>query len=294
MSQFPLKSAMRPDADHPLMSVALENQPISYTSRHAILYALGVGFGGDPKSGKELAYVWERPLLKTLPTLATMLPALDFLQDSDWDGHQALHIGQRLEMYRPLPAAGNLLANQRVVAVYDGAAAQGTCIVVQSDIRLANDDSAVFKLVSTLVAPADGAYNQPLAARSISHRLPARSPDLSCSIATRFDQALLFRLSGDNNPLHADMHAAQAAGFNGPLLHGRCLLGIAGRAILRTICDYDYTLITGIEAAFVAPAYPGEVLTTDMWQERNIVSFRCSVKERKTIVVDYGKCTLAA
>lgn len=293
MAQFVLKSAMRPDADHPLLSVALEDQPISYTSRDAILYALGVGFGGDPKWGKELAYVFERPLLNTLPTLATMLPGLELLTDAAWDGRQALHVGQRLEMYRPLPAAGNLLANQRVIAVYDSGAEQGTRIVVQSDVRLASDETAVFKLVSTLVAPADGAYNQTLAARPVSHRLPTRSPDLSCSIATRLDQALLFRLSGDSNPLHADLHAAQAAGFNGPLLHGRCLLGIAGRAILRTICDYDYTLITGIEAAFVAPAYPGDVLTTDMWQERNIVSFRCTVKERKTIVVDNGQCTLA-
>ncbi len=294
MSQFVLKSAVRPDTDHPLLSVALDDQPISYSDRDAILYALGVGFGADPKFGKELAYVFEQPMLKTLPTFSTMLLGLDFLEDAAWDVRQALHIGQRLEMYRPLPAAGNLLANQRVIAVYDDGSEQGIRIVVQSDVRLASDDTAVFKLVSTLVAPADRAYSQPPAGKSMSNRMPRRSPDLSCSIATRLDQALLFRLSGDNNPLHTDLHAAQAAGFNGPLLHGRCLLGIAGRAILRTICDYDYTLITGIEAAFVAPAYPGDVLTTDMWQERNIVSFRCSVKERKAIVVDNGKCTLAA
>ena len=294
MSPFVLKSGVTPDADHPLMAVALEDQPINYTSRDAILYALGVGFGSDPELGKELSYVFERPLLKTLPTLATMLPGLDFPKDAAWDGRQALHIGQRLEMYRPLPAASNLLANQRVIAVDDGGPKYGMCIVVQSDVRLASDETAVFKLVSTLVTPADGAYSRPLAAATTPHRLPTRSPDLSCSIATRVDQALLFRLSGDSNPLHADLDAAQAAGFTGPLLHGRCLLGIASRAILRTICDYDHTLITGIEAAFVAPAYPGDVLTTDMWQERNIVSFRCSVKDRRTIVVDNGKCTLSA
>jgi acyl dehydratase len=294
MSQFVLTSGVSPDADHPLMTVALEDQPINYTSRDVILYALGVGFGSDPRLGKELAYVFERPLLKTLPTLATMLPGPDFPEDAAWDGRQALHLDQRLEMYRPLPAASNLLANQRVIAVDDGGPKQGVRIVVQSDVRLASDETAVFKLVSTLVTPADGAYSRPLRAATMSHQLPTRSPDLSCSIATRVDQALLFRLSGDNNPLHADLHAARAAGFNGPLLHGRCLLGIAGRAILRTICDYDHTLMTGIEAAFVAPAYPGDVVTTDMWQERNIVSFRCSVKDRNTIVVDNGKCTLSA
>ena len=294
MSQLVLNTGVTTDADHSLLSLAVEDQPISYTSRDAILYALGVGFGGDPRFGKELAYVFEQPLLKTLPTLATMLPALDFPADAAWDGQQALHVGQRLEIYRPLPAASNLLANQRVTDVYDGGPDQGMRIVVQSDVRLASDDTAVFALASTLVAPADAAYSHPLAVGSRSHGLPTRSPDLSCNIATRVDQALLFRLSGDRNPVHADLYTAQAAGFRGPLLHGRCLLGIASRAILRTICDYDYTLITGIEAAFVAPAYPGDVLTTEMWQERNIVSFRCLVKDRSTIVVDNGKCTLAA
>ena len=294
MSQFVLKSGVTPEVDHALMSVAVEDQPITYSSRDAILYALGVGFGSDPDLGKELAYVFEWPLLKTLPTLGTMLPGLEFLEDAAWDGQQALHTGQRLEMYRPLPAASSLLANQRVISVDDGGPEKGMRIAVQSDVRLASDETAVFSLVSTLVTPADDAYSRTLASETTSHRLPTRSPDLSCSMATRVDQALLFRMSGDSNPLHADLHAAQAAGFNGPLLHGRCLLGIAVRAILRTICDYDHTLITGIEAAFVAPAYPGDVLTTDMWQERNIVSFRCSVKDRKAVVVDNGKCTLTA
>jgi acyl dehydratase len=124
--------------------------------------------------------------------------------------------------------------------------------------------------------------------------LPGRHPDLSCSSTTRPDQALLFRLSGDRNPLHVDPAAAREAGFTRPLLHGRCSYGIACRAILSTICDYDHTLITGFDARFAAPAYPGDTLTTDMWQDRNIVSFRCSVKARNSIVLSNGKCTLAA
>jgi acyl dehydratase len=165
-------------------------------------------------------------------------------------------------------------------------------VVVQSDVRLASDDTAVFSLTSVLVAPPNRAFQRPTSDGTTPHELPARSPDLSGILRTRPDQALLFRLSGDRNPLHGDAELAQSAGFDGPLLQGRCLFGIACRAILRTICDYDSTLITGMEARFVAPAYPGETVTTEMWQERNIVSFRCSVKARKSVVVDNGKCTL--
>jgi len=109
----------------------------------------------------------------------------------------------------------------------------------------------------------------------------------------RPDQALLYRLNGDRNPLHADPAAAQAAGFQAPILHGLCSYGIACRAILKTICDYDFTLINGFDVRFSAPVYPGDILTTEMWQDRNVVSFRCQVKERDKVVLNNGKCTLS-
>jgi acyl dehydratase len=293
MTQAGLKATATPGSDHSMLATSVEDQPIAYSSRDAMLYALGIGFGNDPQFSKELAYVFEEPLLKALPTFSTMLPSLDFPCHPEWDGHRALHIGQKFELFRPLPpAGGNLLANQRVVEVQEGGPDRGMQVVVQSDVRLASDDTAVFSLTSVLVAPPNRAFQRPTSDGTTPHELPARSPDLSGNLRTRPDQALLFRLSGDRNPLHGDAELAQSAGFDGPLLQGRCLFGIACRAILRTICDYDSTLITGMEARFVAPAYPGETVTTEMWQERNIVSFRCSVKARKTVVVDNGKCTL--
>jgi acyl dehydratase len=123
--------------------------------------------------------------------------------------------------------------------------------------------------------------------------MPKRGPDLSCDLPTRPNQALLFRLSGDRNPLHADPDTAKAAGFDAPIMHGRCTSGIACHAILKTICDYDFTLITGFDVRYSAPVYPGDIITTDMWQDRNVVSFRCRVKERDVVVINNGKCTLA-
>jgi acyl dehydratase len=276
-----------------LLATAIEDQPVRYTDKDAMLYALGVGFCGTADDARELPYAYESPVLKTVPTFASMLLSGDFLADSGLDAGRILLAGLRLELYRPLPAAAEFLVNRRVLGVYDNGATHGAMISVQSEARMAKGDAAVFTLGSTLIARGDGGIGGPRGVPPERHVLPERDPDLSCSSPTRPDQALLFRLSGDRNPLHADHEAARAAGFPRPLLHGRCTYGIACRAILDTICNYDHTLITGFDARFSAPVYPGDTLTTDMWQDRNIVSFRCSVKARNSVVLSNGKCTLA-
>lgn len=277
-----------------LMSTAVKGDPCSYSSKDTILYALGVGFGADPLDGQELPYVYENPSLKTVPTLASMLLPSDFLQDCGWDYKQVLHGEQRLDLYRPMPPSAELLADRRVVAVYDRGAKRGARIMVESEVRLARDDTVLFSLGNTLIARGDGGFGGPGGPGPLPHKLPKRDPDLSCRLPTRPDQALLFRLSGDPNPLHADPQVARAAGFDAPLLHGRCTAGVACRAILKTICDFDYTLIRGFDVKFSAPVFPGDVLTTDMWQDRNVVSFRCHVEERNSVVINNGKCTLVA
>ncbi len=103
-----------------------------------------------------------------------------------------------------------------------------------------------------------------------------------------------FQATGDLNPLHIDPAVAKGAGFKAPILHGLCTFGVACNAVLKTICDYDYTLIEGFDARFSAPVYPGDTITTNMWQDGNIVSFECEVKARESIVLRNGKCSLAA
>ena len=124
--------------------------------------------------------------------------------------------------------------------------------------------------------------------------MPDREPDLVCDLSTRPDQALLFRLSGDFNPLHVDPATAQQAGFERPILHGRCTFGIACHAVLKTVCNYDFTLIREIAGRFSSPVYPGDVITTEMWQDGNVVSFCCRVLSRNVTVINNGCCTLQA
>lgn len=275
-----------------LKAVASCDQPVSYRERDAMLYAIGIGFGGNPLDGKELAYAYESPSLRTVPTFAAVLLPDDFLADCGWDDRRVVRGSQRLEVYRPLPPAADLLVNWRVVAAHDRGPDKGSRIIVQCEARLARDDTALFALGTTLVAR-NGGHGGAFGDAPAHHALPSREPDLSCDLATRPDQALLFRLSGGRSPVHADPEVARTAGFQRPLLQARCTAGIACRAILKTICDYDYTLIKGFDVHFTGAVYPGETLTTDMWQERNVVSFRCTVRERGAVVLDNGKCTLA-
>jgi acyl dehydratase len=277
-----------------LMATEVADLALSYDDSEAILYALSVGMGRDPLHPKELPYVFEQgEPFKTLPTLATVLVPDMFPPGLGWDFSQVLHSEQRMQLYRPLPAKADLLINKRVANVFDWGPRKGALFLFEAEGRLASDDTVLFTLGCTVMARGDGGFGGPSGTGPRPHRAPQRDPDLSCDISTRKDQALLFRLTGDRNPLHADPSKASAAGFDVPILHGMCTYGIACRAILQTICDYDHTLIEGFDARFTAPVLPGDVITTDMWQDGNIVSFRCTVKERDVIVLRNGKCTLA-
>lgn len=277
-----------------LIATTIADIETRYGDTETMLYAQSIGFGRDPLDSKELPYVFEQGQpLQTVPTLASAIVPDMFPPDLGWDYSQVLHAEQRLQLYRPLPPAADLRLDKRVVEVFDRGPKRGAIFLFEVDGRLAKDDTVLFTLGATVVARGDGGFGGPAGSGPKPHRVPRRDPDLSCDSPTRIDQALMFRLNGDRNPLHADPQVAAGAGFQVPILHGLCTYGIACRAILRTICDYDYTLIEGFDARFSLPVLPGDTITTDMWQDGNIVSFQCSVKERDEVVLRNGKCTLA-
>ena len=279
-----------------LMSKVELDLPFSYTDADAMLYALSIGMARDPMDARELPFVYEQGKGRgphTVPTLATVLVPDMFPRDLGWDYTQVLHSEQRMQLYRPLPPAADLLINKRVVDAFDRGPKLGALILLEAEGRLAADDTVLFTLGCTVVARGDGGFGGPKGKGIPPHRPPRREPDLSCDIDTRPDQALLYRLTGDRNPLHADPARAQAVGFERPILHGLCTFGIACRAIMQTICDYDYTLIREFDARFSAPVLPGDTITTDMWQDGNVVSFACTVRERDAEVLRNGRCVLA-
>ena len=281
------------DYDH-LMASAVNDLPLTYRDTETMLYAQSIGFGWDPVDRKELPFVFEQGYgLRSVPTMASVLVPEMFPPDLGWDFDQVLHAEQRLQLHRALPVAAELLVNKRVTEAFDRGPRHGAMLLFEAEGRLAADDTVVFTMGTTVIARGDGGFGGQPGSGPPPHRAPRRDPDLCCESPTRVDQALLFRLNGDRNPLHADPDVAARAGFDVPILHGLCTYGIACRAIMKTICDYDDTLIRQFDARFSAPVMPGDTIRTDMWQDGNIVSFRCTATERNVIVLRNGKCTLA-
>ncbi|MDG2108027.1 MAG: MaoC/PaaZ C-terminal domain-containing protein [Woeseiaceae bacterium] len=276
-----------------LMATEDIDLPLSYDDADSILYALSVGMGTDPLDLRELPYVYEQDkIFKIVPTFASVLVPDMFPPGLGWDFSQVLHSEQRMHLHSPLPQKADLLINKRVSDVFDWGPRKGALFLFEAEGRLASNDTLLFTLGCTVMARGDGGFGGPNGKGPRPHRAPKRNPDFSCDLSTREDQALLFRLTGDRNPLHADPREAAKAGFDRPILHGMCSYGIACRAILKTICNYDYSLIESFDARFTSPVVPGDIITTDIWKDGNIVSFRCTVKERETMVLRNGKCVL--
>jgi acyl dehydratase len=276
-----------------LMSLEATNEPITYTDRETILYALSVGMGRDPLNASELPYVYEGNGLKTVPSLATVLMRIPILV-AGLDMVKLLHGEQRLTMHHPIPPEGDLLCDSRVSGVYDKGPGKGAIVLMEANVRTAAEGKALFTATTVFFARGDGGAGGPGGAAPRPHAVPDRAPDSTCAVETRPDQALLYRLNIDRNPLHADPAVAKRAGFNAPILHGLCAYGNVCRALLKSVCDYDHRRIAGLDVRFSAPIYPGETIDVDIWRDGNVVSFRCRVSDRNLVVMDNGKCTLTS
>jgi acyl dehydratase len=248
--------------------------------------------GRDPLDANELPYVYEKTALRTVPSMATVLTRIPLLKDCGYDYTRVVHGEQRLTLHRPLPAQGDIIANARVVAAYDKGAGKGALIYTETDVRLADGGQALYTLLSCTFARGDGGFGGPSGSGPAPHPIRARAPDLTETFETRADQALLYRLNGDRNPLHADPGLAQRVGFPMPILHGLCTYGIACRAILKMAAGYDHRRITALDVRFSKPVYPGETIETQMWLDGGTVSFRCIVSRRGAVVIDHGRCLL--
>ncbi len=277
-----------------LMGLKRDGDRFSYTERETMLYAIGIGMGADPLNRDELSYVFEQPALRAVPSMATVLARVPLLKDCGYDYTKVVHGEQHLTLHRPLPPEGELIASARVTAAYDKGAGRGAVIYTEAVVRSAADGKPMFTLAGSTFARGDGGFGGPSGSGPHPHAIPDRKPDATAILPTRRDQALLYRLNGDRNPLHADPDLARRVGFPAPILHGLCTYGIACRAILQTIAAYDHTRIAGFDVRFSAPVYPGEAIATDMWVDGTVVSFRCRIPERNDVVViNNGRCALA-
>ena len=265
------------------------------TTRDTILYALGVGLGQDPMDTQQLQFVYE-PGLKALPTMAIVLgyPGPWYVQaDAGVTRSHVVHGEQGFRIHRPLPVEGTVVGKTRCTGVVDKGTGKGALLLTECEVRDKATDGLVCTLTSTSFARADGGFGGPTGPVKPVHAIPETPAQLVCDLVTRPEAALVYRLSGDYNPLHADPAAAKKAGYDQPILHGRCTFSIAGHAILKTLCGYDPARLVSMEGRFSSPVYPGETIRTEMWLSGNVVTFRSTVPARGVTVLNNGRAEIA-
>ena len=264
------------------------------TRRDTILYALGVGLGADPCDADQLRFVYEDGLL-ALPTMAIILG-----YPGPWHEHpdtgitrsHVVHGEQGFRILKPLPVEGDVLGKTRVTGVVDKGKDKGALVMTDSTVRDKTSGEVICTLTSTAFCRADGGFGGPDGPVSTPHRIPDAPAQHVCDLPVLPQAALIYRLSGDYNPLHADPAYAQRAGFKMPILHGRCTFSIAGHAILKTLCGYDPARFVSMQGRFSAPVYPGETIRTEMWRDGNVVSFRSTVPARGVTVLNNGRAEI--
>ena len=260
--------------------VGKELDPLEFTfkNKDVILYALGIGAGA---TRDELKYVYESEL-ETLPTFGVVPPfgalmGIIGMKGMDINLAMLLHGEQYLELYRPIPTEGKLISYPKIAGIYD----KGKGAVVEIDVitKTAKDEPVFMNRFSTFIRGEGGFGGD--RGPDPGNEPPDREPDKVVAMQTLPQQALLYRLSGDFNPLHADYGFAAMGGFDKPILHGLCTFGFAGRAALQEYCSNDAAKFKAIKVRFSRHVFPGETIVTEMWQdEPDKVILRCKTAER--------------
>jgi acyl dehydratase len=267
----------------------------TYTERDTILYALGVGLGQDPVDENCLGFVFEDGL-RVLPSQSVVLAYPGFWAkepDTGIDWVRLLNAGQELIVHKALPSAATVAATTRVTKIIDKGPRVGALVVSERTVTDKFSGDEYCTVISTWLCRGDGGCGGPDKPSSAPDPIPDRSPDKVCDLPTSPQQALIYRLSGDYNPLHASPSAARAAGFKAPILHGLCTFGVATHAIVKTCCDYDPARLLRIRLRFSAPVYPGDTIRTEIWlQDDDQIAFLCRSVEQDTVVINNGYATV--
>lgn len=267
---------------------------VSYGPRDCILYALGIGLGMDPLDSRQLKFVYERAGLQAFPTMAAVLGWPGRMTDPAFGLDETMVVAAELKvtLARPLAAADDLVSRPRIREVVDRGPG-GPAIILAARDLLARDGTPVACVESNLLARKHGGFGGRTSTLPEPHAIPDGEPERVCDLPTPPNLALLYRLTGDENPLHADPERAKAAGFSRPILHGAATFGIAAHAVLRQL-DYSVERLASISARFSRPVFPGETIRTEIWPAPTHISFQCRVIGRDDIVLSNGLATVRA
>lgn len=273
----------------------------SYTTRDTILYALGIGMGSDPLNRDELRFVYEKNL-QTVPTMASVLASPGFwMRDNrelGIDAVKLVHGEQSVTLHAALPVAGTVIGRTRVTRIVDKGEGKGAIIQTEKKLFNAATDQLLATVEQAVFCRGDGGFSKvgggggdeagPALAAT-----PEVAPDQVIDLTTRADAALLYRLSGDLNPLHADPDVATQAGFPKPILHGLATYGVVCRALLADFCGNDPARLRSIRTRMSSPVFPGETIRVECWRKPEGVAFRARILARDVTVLSHGHADLS-
>jgi acyl dehydratase len=258
------------------------------------LYALGVGLGQDPTDEQQLAFVYEKNL-KVLPTFPVVLGYSAFTFNRPELGITLSHVvhGEHtVRVHAPIATEGSVIGRSRILDVIDKGADKGALIYSERRIVDKTSGTLLATINQTTFCRADGGFGGEKRETPAPHPIPHRAPDIVCDLPTRPEMALIYRLSGDVNPLHVEPAFARAGGYARPILHGLATFGVAGHALLKTVCGCDPTRLAAMACRFSAPVFPGETIRIEIWGDGDIAGFRARVMERDVIAINNGRAQI--
>ena len=274
---------INPDA----VGTTSEPSETSWTSKDALLYAVGIGAGTD-----ELAYTTEntngvqQQVFPTFPVVVGWGRGSAMGNIGSFNPAMLVHGQQGVTLHQPLPVEGKVRVTSKITGIYD----KGKAAVVASAAEaVLEDGSPLYTTTMSAFIRGEGGWGGDRGPSGPQNVPPERDPDHQVTYQTSPDQALVYRLSGDRNPLHSDPSFAAMGGFDRPILHGLCTYGFTGRALLHSLCDSESARFKHIEGRFASPVIPGEALTVSMWRIGDGEAvFTTSVGDR--VVIDQGLC----
>ncbi len=269
------------------------DKSFAYDQHQVILYALGIGLGLNPTDERQLPFVLEDDL-RVFPTFASVAAwDIGFILELGIEWPKLIHLSQGMEIHRPFPVAAKLRADNRIVGVMDKPKQNATILAAETTIRNADDGAVLAELRASYMARDFRVDAAPEGRRPATEARPKRDADATVSISTSPQVALIYRLLGGRAKIHSTPSVAHQQGFAGPIMHGLSTWGHACRAVLQATGEHDGKRLKGFSAAFAAPVYPGEEMTTYLWHDGAAVQFETWVLARDKLVLADGRAQLA-
>lgn len=266
-----------------------------YDWRDCVLYSLGIGVGFDPMDETDLPFL-DETAPKVHPAMANVLGYPGFwMRDPAFglDWVRTVHGEHALRLHRSLPAQGHVRGTSRIVDLVDKGKDRGALIYVEREIREVDSGELLATVQQTVFCRGDGGFGGKSETPAVQP-LPERAPDATSDVQTSPQGALIYRLSGDYNPLHSSPATARDAGFERPILHGLATFGASCHGLMKRLCDSDPSAVRALSGRFSAPVFPGERLRIEIWREGGgHFAFRTTVPARGVVVVNNGSFEVA-